>query len=421
MLFRSNSLLSILHDILNGEIKNVVVLTGAGVSVSSGIPDFRSADGLYKTLKPELLTATESQKASIRNNPTLVVDYDLFRVNQFPYVEVRRNLILGIAERKWKPTLGHAFMKVLNDKDLLLRVYTQNIDGIDYQLNLISKEDKENPVVKAPEETVVSDRKIESSSTNSTTVEGETYATEEEAQLMKEAYSKMSKPKKIAEVQTPTTGTKMILNVHGTLHEIECENCHDRSSFTLDSFCQEIQTKIKNIYDSSDPVAPKESSNILCPKCGKAQVKPATVMFGRSLPKDVFKYLEKDSKNIDLMIVIGTSLQVSPANFFVDRVDKNVPRLIINREKVGEEMGLDYGVISECRNEDLQEYLKTAAENPAVPQKRDSRDAILIGDCDDGILYLLQQLQWMSNVIPYQDKLCPSSKAALENVGTVEK
>jgi NAD-dependent SIR2 family protein deacetylase len=418
MLFRSNSLLSILQDILNGEIKNIVVLTGAGVSVSSGIPDFRSADGLYKTLKPELLTATESQKASIRNNPTLVVDYDLFRVNQFPYVEVRRNLILGIAERKWKPTLGHAFMKVLNDRDLLLRVYTQNIDGIDYQLNLISKEDKENPVVAKPlEETVRSDMKIDSSSAISTTVEGETYETEEEAQLMKEAYAKMSKPKKNAAVETPA-GTKMILNVHGTLQEIECENCHDRSSFTLDSFCQEIQTKIKNIYDSSDPVAPKESSNILCPKCGKAQVKPATVMFGRSLPKDVFQYLEKDSANIDLMIVIGTSLQVSPANFFVDRVAKNVPRLIINREKVGEEMGLDYGTISECHTDDLQEYLKVVAENPTVPQKRDSRDAILIGDCDDGVLYLLQQLQWMKDVLPYQDKLCPSSREALEKVDT---
>ena len=30
--------------------KNIIVLAGAGISVSCGIPDFRSGDGLYNTL-----------------------------------------------------------------------------------------------------------------------------------------------------------------------------------------------------------------------------------------------------------------------------------------------------------------------------------------------------------------------------------
>ena len=56
---------SIVSSILNGSIKKVVVLTGAGVSVASGIPDFRSKGGLYDTLKPDLLTATPSQREEV--------------------------------------------------------------------------------------------------------------------------------------------------------------------------------------------------------------------------------------------------------------------------------------------------------------------------------------------------------------------
>jgi NAD-dependent deacetylase sirtuin 2 len=57
------------------------------VSVPSGIPDFRSKGGLYDTLKPELLTATENQKMLLQSNPTAVVDIQLFQYNQFPYLE----------------------------------------------------------------------------------------------------------------------------------------------------------------------------------------------------------------------------------------------------------------------------------------------------------------------------------------------
>lgn len=42
----------------------------------------------------------------------------------------------GLAELKWKPTLGHFFMRVTHDKGILLRLYTQNIDGLDYLTGL---------------------------------------------------------------------------------------------------------------------------------------------------------------------------------------------------------------------------------------------------------------------------------------------
>ena len=45
--------------------KNIIVLSGAGISVSCGIPDFRSENGLYKTLAkdfPELPDPQVSNK-----------------------------------------------------------------------------------------------------------------------------------------------------------------------------------------------------------------------------------------------------------------------------------------------------------------------------------------------------------------------
>lgn len=73
----------------SSQCKSVALLTGAGVSVAAGIPDFRSPGGMYATLKPELLTATEQQKRMMASDPTYVVEKTMFRANAFPYLEVR--------------------------------------------------------------------------------------------------------------------------------------------------------------------------------------------------------------------------------------------------------------------------------------------------------------------------------------------
>jgi len=45
----------------------------------------------------------------------------------------------------------------------------------------------------------------------------------------------------------------------------------------------------------------------------------------------------------DLLIVAGTSLQVSPANSVVNEVSDKCVRLIVNKEPVGEMLGVRYG------------------------------------------------------------------------------
>jgi NAD-dependent SIR2 family protein deacetylase len=124
-------LLKVAAGIKAGTIKNIIVLSGAGTSVASGIPDFRSPGGLYESLRPDLLTATATERKAMSEDPTTVVSWELFRSNALPYLEVRRPFILGTAARTWKPTLAHAFFALLDKKGLLRRLYTQNIDGLD--------------------------------------------------------------------------------------------------------------------------------------------------------------------------------------------------------------------------------------------------------------------------------------------------
>jgi len=81
--------------ILSDQCRSVVILTGAGVSCASGIPDFRSPGGMYDTLRPDLITATPKQREAMRLDPTVVVEKSLFLQNAFPYLEVRRPFILG--------------------------------------------------------------------------------------------------------------------------------------------------------------------------------------------------------------------------------------------------------------------------------------------------------------------------------------
>ena len=102
--------------IKSGAAKKIVLMTGAGISCGAGIPDFRSiGTGLYSNL----------QKYNLPQ-PSDVFTLSYFDERPEPFFDLVGSLLPG----KNKPTFIHYFARMLNDKKLLLRHYTQNIDGL---------------------------------------------------------------------------------------------------------------------------------------------------------------------------------------------------------------------------------------------------------------------------------------------------
>ncbi|CAG2111497.1 unnamed protein product [Medioppia subpectinata] len=101
----------------SGQCEHIVVMVGAGLSTAAGIPDFRSpGSGLYDNLSKYKLPS-----------PECMFDINFFRENPEPFFDLAKQLFPG----SFNPTTSHRFLKLLNDKNLLLRLYTQNIDTLE--------------------------------------------------------------------------------------------------------------------------------------------------------------------------------------------------------------------------------------------------------------------------------------------------
>ncbi|KDN39912.1 DHS-like NAD/FAD-binding domain-containing protein [Tilletiaria anomala UBC 951] len=111
--------------------RRITVICGAGISVSppANIPDFRSSQGLFRKLKEQ------------HPNAGLSSGKDLFDARLFQS-DATTDLFHGmIAELKRmadvaQPTSFHHLLKMLDEQGRLLRVYTQNIDGLEMRAGL---------------------------------------------------------------------------------------------------------------------------------------------------------------------------------------------------------------------------------------------------------------------------------------------
>ena len=145
----------------------------------------------------------------------------------------------------------------------------------------------------------------------------------------------------------------------------------------------EIKTKVVGSYPipswlSTNPSTPTLRDAIMAGEEGpggwrafnKAHgglAKPSITFFGEALPKRLGERAGVDLPEADFLIVMGTSLKVQPFASLVDFVESKVPRLLINREAVGD--SFRFG-------------------------EPGSRDVFLQGDCDDGVRRLVEMLVW---------------------------
>ncbi|MEZ5186930.1 MAG: Sir2 family NAD-dependent protein deacetylase [Candidatus Nanopelagicales bacterium] len=187
----------------------VAVLTGAGMSTDSGIPDFRGPNGLWT------------------KDPNAAAMFDIQTYIDDP--QVRRRAWEGRRNHPaWKarPNPGHQALTALQRHGRLGAIVTQNIDGLHQ-----------------------------------------------------------------------SAGSQQVLELHGTIWEIECLDCGDRTP--------------------TAEVIAREEADPRCPRCGGI-LKTATVSFGQRLDQAVLDAAIKAAIEADLLVAIGTSLQVMPAAGLAD-------------------------------------------------------------------------------------------------------
>jgi len=100
---------------------NIIVLTGAGISVSCGIPDFRSENGVYSRLGEFDL-----------DEPQQMFDLEYFKICPQTFYSFAHELYPS----NYEPSPSHKFIKLLEDKGKLLRNYTQNIDTLEQKAGI---------------------------------------------------------------------------------------------------------------------------------------------------------------------------------------------------------------------------------------------------------------------------------------------
>ncbi len=109
-------------------------------------------------------------------------------------------------------------------------------------------------------------------------------------------------------------GSKNVIEMHGTLRTLSCTQCFHQheSSLFLKSFTE-------------------EGTIPHCTDCG-AILKPDVILFGEQLPQKAWLKAQKAARNCDLMLIVGSSLEVLPvAGLPMQTLDRGGHLIIVNQ------------------------------------------------------------------------------------------
>lgn len=234
--------------------KAIVALTGAGISTSAGIPDFRGPQGLYVTR---------------RYDPEKVFQIEWFHREPKYFYEFTKDFTDSL--RSIKPTFTHDFLVSLEKKGVLKGIVTQNID-----------------------------------------------------------------------ILHQSAGSQNVIELHGSYHSATCQTCNQQiKNLTYNWWCNEIASS------SSSPV-------VHCHKCG-GYLKPDIVFFGE--PVSAYEDAEQLIMQSDLVLVLGSSLNVTPASM-LPRIT-SATTVIVNKGQVALQTSPQRYFI----DEDLDVYFRQVSEH----------------------------------------------------------
>ncbi|TVY75652.1 NAD-dependent protein deacetylase hst1 [Lachnellula suecica] len=257
--------------------KNIIVLTGAGISTSLGIPDFRSKNGLYSMTGHLGL-----------DDPQDLFSLEIFKEDPALFYSFAHVIIQEHAA--FSPT--HAFIHLLQQKGKLLTNYTQNIDNIEQLAGIL------------PEKLIQCHGSFATASCIRCKhqVEGVQIYPDIRAKRIPRC------DKCIASLRN--------LKVPNGMKRKRSQNGTDKK---------------RRRFDSNSDSEDEEDFDI--PEAGV--MKPDITFFGEPLP-DIFseRLTNHDKDKVDLVIVIGTSLKVAPVSEVVPYLPSNIPQMYISRDPV---------------------------------------------------------------------------------------
>ncbi|GKT34715.1 NAD-dependent histone deacetylase Sir2 [Aduncisulcus paluster] len=354
--------------------RNVVMLTGAGISVACGIPDFRSKNGLYARLG----------EWDGLNEPTDMFSLPFFRDNPIPFYKFAKELLPG----QFNPSFTHHFISEIDRRGRLLRNYTQNIDGLEKtagvkrylqchgtfdtcrcltcgrKWNTMEKIkhhilnqrvplcefcsggkdfwEHASPGVKPPQGVIKPDIVFFSEQLPELF---DLFVDEDCTRV--DCVIVMGSSLKVKPVagllgRVPRYIPQILINreIVGRPHAFDLCLLGD-----CDTVCFELACRMgwRDLVEERGDLVKKKRAGIPGSESG-----PDIVFFSEQLPELFDLFVDEDCTRVDCVIVMGSSLKVKPVAGLLGRVPRYIPQILINREIVGRPHAFDLCLLGDC-------------------------------------------------------------------------